>query len=620
VTALAARKPESLERMVLLALYSLGFAGALLGLVDSPPTGIQGGRGEQVLDLIRTLATVALSLSLLLGPGVAIRVLARRERPLGLAFLPIPGLLLMALAGGLAWILGGDADPRAVCAAVSLPVLIASAAVLGILGEGDVFDREEQRTLLMVGLALGLAIGRALWSLGPEGELYGGTVSRTLEVGDRSDSRISFIIPQLVANHQGPYGPVGTFLFAPYNFSSRGPLPGLAATPVTLLAGGHPSTGYPESPWAPFDHEGFVAYRLAMMTFAITAFLALWDLVRRIGGEAAARLALVLAITTPFLVHEVWFTWPKMLAAALVLAAAICVIERRPVWAGVLVGLGYMMHPIALLSLPALGLIALWPLRGAHWKRPQVRQLILLVLGLAILPLIWRLVNGSHFSQNQFAEYLTSAGLNIHPTLFQWAEYRVESLGNTVVPALLWLGDGHNYSINVFGGTSPGVVHFFFQYWDTVPFAFGIFFLPMLVVGLWRAFRRWPWAVTATVVIPFVAFLVYWGSSTSGLMREGLQTWALTLIAVLGLEQAATGFGWLRSTPARIVLVLRVVELLAVAVVPTIATRNALVAHAYPVTDVVALLAMVICAVGLGGCVWGLRADPPDRQDLHRPR
>jgi hypothetical protein len=296
------------------------------------------------------------------------------------------------------------------------------------------------------------------------------------------------------------------------------------------------------------------------------------------------------------------------------------VIERRPVWAGVLVGLGYMMHPIALLSLPALGLIALWPLRGAYWKRPQVRQLILLVVGLAILPLIWRAVNGSHFSQNEFAEYLTSAGLNIHPTLFQWAEYRVESLGDTIVPALLWIGDGHNHSINVFGGTSPGVVHFFFQYWDTVPFAFGIFFLPMLVVGLWRAFRRWPWAVTATVVIPFVAFLIYWGSSTSGLMREGLQTWALTLIAVLALEQAATGFGWLRSTPARVVLMLRVVEVLAVAVVPTIATRSALVAHAYPVTDIVALLTMVACAVGLGGCVWGLRADPPDRRDLHRPR
>jgi hypothetical protein len=33
-----------------------------------------------------------------------------------------------------------------------------------------------------------------------------------------------------------------------------------------------------------------MAYRIAMMTFACTAFLSLWALTRRRGGEAAARL------------------------------------------------------------------------------------------------------------------------------------------------------------------------------------------------------------------------------------------------------------------------------------------------------------------------------------------
>ena len=81
---------------------------------------------------------------------------------------------------------------------------------------------------------LGFAIGRALWSLGPEGELFAGTISRTLQVGDRSDSRIPFLIPQLIAHHHGPYSQIATEYFAPYNFSSRGPLPGLASAPIVF--------------------------------------------------------------------------------------------------------------------------------------------------------------------------------------------------------------------------------------------------------------------------------------------------------------------------------------------------------------------------------------------------
>ena len=102
-----------------------------------------------------------------------------------------------------------------------------------------------------------------------------------------------------------------------------------------------------------------MAYRLAMMSFAAIAFLALWDLVRRLAGRRGAYFAVLLAATTPFLVHEVWFTWPKMVAAAMVLLAAICVIQRRPLQGGLLVGFGYLMHPGALLAVPTLGLIAL---------------------------------------------------------------------------------------------------------------------------------------------------------------------------------------------------------------------------------------------------------------------
>jgi hypothetical protein len=598
------------ERIVVLALFLLGLVGCLLGIADPPAAGIQGGHGEQLLDLIRLGTAVTLILGLLLGPGAALRVLTNREDPIGLAFLPLPGFLLMFAAGGLAWLLGGSADPRAVACAVMLPVLLGSGAIVFALGEGPIFDHDERRTLLTVGCVLGIAIGRALWSLGPAGELYGGTVSKTLEVGDRSDSRISFIISQLVAHHEAPYGQLGSYLFAPYNFSSRGPAPGMAAAPFVLMTGGHPAAAYPEAPWTPFDREGFVAYRLAMMAFAATAFISLWDLLRRVAGRRVAQFGLLLAATTPFLVTETWFTWPKLLAASITLMALICVVERRFLLAGLLAGFASMMHPVALVSVPVIAIVVLWPLRGARWNRPRIGALAKMVVGLVAFPVVWRLLNGSHYDQNQFFEYLKQAGFDLHPSAGTWIHYRLHSLADTVVPGLPWFGDGHNISINEVGGISPGIIHFFFQYWTTVPFGFAIVFLPMLLLGLWRALRRWTWGVMALVVLPFVGFTIYWGASTSGMMREGLQFWALCVIGVLACEQGAERFRWLRSLPARLVLVFRAVEVLGVILIPTLSTRHEVLSSIYWPTDLVAL-ALIFAMVGtLAWAIWS--EAPPD--------
>ena len=131
----------------------------------------------------------------------------------------------------------------------------------------------------------------------------------------------------------------------------------------------------------PFDPQGFMAFRIAAMTFAATSLLSLWTVVRRLGGVRAARFALLLGATTPFLVHEIWFTWPKLFAASFVVLAVVALIDRRPLAAGLLGGIAYLTHPGALIFLPALFAIALWPLVGAHLRRPQIRPAALVVVG-----------------------------------------------------------------------------------------------------------------------------------------------------------------------------------------------------------------------------------------------
>jgi hypothetical protein len=433
-------------------------------------------------------------------------------------------------------------------------------------------------------------------------------------VGPRPDSRIPFVIVQLVAHGTHPYSSLGASYFAPFNFSSRGPLAGLASAPVALMAGGKPPVLLPDQPWRAFDAQGFMAYRLAMMAFAATAFVSLWDLVRRLGDWRAARLALVLAVTTPFLVHEVWFTWPKLLAASFVLMAAICIIERRALLSGLLLGVAYLMHPGGLLGITGLGLLALWPLKGASWRRPDIRAALLMVAGTAVSLLAWRFANGDHYTQNTFLEYFRTAGSDLHPSAIHWLAYRGASVVNTFVPLVLLLFRD-SVSINVVGGRSPAIIHFFFQYWDGFPFGVGILFAPLLALSIWRAWKLSRWPVFATIVVPVVCFAIYWGASKTGLLREGLQAWVLALLAVAAMQQRAAGYPWLRSKPVRVILTLRPAEVALIAVGPTLATTGTLLRPGDWVNDVVALSAMAGFAVILAALTWRTTPERLDRSD-----
>jgi len=596
------------EKAVMLALLALAAAGGLLGGFAKPPETVFGDRSGQLVDLIRVACTAALAWVLLLGPGIAWRAFAGRH-DVGLGFLPLPGLALLVLTGGLAWALAGSSDAYAVSLAVLGPVLAALlAAVLLWPGPEGMLAPEERRVLMVVGSLFGLATARALWSLGPDGELFAGQISRTFEVGSRPDSRIPFHVVQLVAHGTGPYSELGASYFSPYNFSSRGPLAGIAEAPLVLLSGGKPPATMPEQGWAPFDAQGFMAFRLAAMAFSCTALLSLWTLTRRLAGSRAAQLAVLLAATAPVILHETWYTWPKLLAASFVLLAATCLISGRPLRAGALVGIGYLVHPMALLSVPALLLVALWPLAGARLKRPRLAPALWLLLGIGAFALLWRLANGGHYQQDGFIDYITEAGPGIRASPWGdpgvWFSHRLESLGDTVVPMMLAIFHGDNTSINLIGGTSPLLIHISFQYWNTLPFGVAIVFFPLLLASLWRAWRRWMWPVTVAVLVPFLTFLAYWGSFTTGLLPEGLQAWVLVLFAVVAIQQSTTGFPWLRSTPVRAVLCLRTVEVLAVAFAPTLATRDELVSAGYDVTDSVAVLAMLGFWACLLALVW----------------
>jgi hypothetical protein len=93
------------------------------------------------------------------------------------------------------------------------------------------------------------------------------------------------------------------------------------------------------------------------------------------------------------------------------------------------------------------------------------------------------------------------------------------------------------------------------------------------------------------------------------MLREGLHVWVLTLLAVVAIEQGRERFPWLRSASLRALLALRAVEVLAVAMVPTLVTGHRVVSAHFALTDVIAVLTMVSVCCWLGAQVWRARAD-----------
>lgn len=552
---------------------------------------------------VRTFLVVTLAVAVLFGPGLAIRFYSARASSLGWAILP--GGALLAATGLVAWALAGRVAPATTCRIVLGPetLILLGLAITSLWRRGRLEIGETMAVAVVLFLLL-VGAGRDLYSLGPVGETNGGTVSRAYEATIIPDSRISFHTVQLVANGAPPYGHLAKSLFRPYNFSARGPLPGLAAAPLVLTAGAEVPTTLPDQPWAPFDQQGFAAYRLTMETFAAFALLSLFSLVRTFSTARTAAFALVLAATTPFVVHEVYFTWPKLASAGLDLLAAEQVLRRRPLRSGLLVGFSYLLHPVGLVALPGIALLSLlwiWRNETSHRVRAILWSWAALLVGVLVILAAWQLVNLGHQAAGTFVSYPLQTNGRYVWNFGAWLDWRLQTLSDTVIPFHQLVANTAQPYMWPPGVPSPPIELLGIGYWGTLALGAGILFYPLLLFGIGRSLLRHPFVTAGCVLIPFLLFVVYWGSLDLGLMLAGLQAWLLGTIAV---------YAWTRSEVRRwpvglerCILVLRVPEVAFMILAPTVWTQRTLVSTTFGATDIVGLVAMVL---GLGGLLWCL--------------
>jgi len=501
-----------------------------------------------VYQCLQLLTTTALVLTLVWGPGL---LWHRRtgSPPLQAVVLVGLGPLLLAGFGVALWCAGFAFSPQA----AGLVLVGTWWLALGLAAWRRGFEFEVSRALRRVlgvsALIVAAVVAKSAYSVGPQGELFRGTVSRNFEMSDRIDSRFSFYTVQAAAHRWGPGAPQTERFFAPWTFFSRGPLAGLAAIPVVLATNGHPPTELPENRWIPYDPTGFAAYRVTMIVLASTVIVAFFLILLPLVGEGWAALAAGLLALTPFGVHEVMFTWPKWVATTWVVLGFGLAHARRPLGAGLALGVGFLFHPLALLWAPWIGL---WSAgRSESWT---VKSLLTTTLrfgaGALALVLPWMIVGTlmPHLpttvlaGQGGFLRYWKMADWH-YATWTTWWHTRWLNFANTFLPLHLYFSaDSFNHP--KFGSAyeeSGRLVKFAEVWWNTLPFAAGL--------GLWvlsghavvRAVRGFAWAALLLVAGPALFIVAYWGMDPLGLMRECGHPLLVTLIGLTVVVAAQQG-------------------------------------------------------------------------------
>ena len=287
--------------------------------------------------------------------------------------------------------------------------------------------------------------------------------------------------------------------------------------------------------------------------------------------------------------------------------------------------------PSALFALPAV--ILIWAAirwRGApgicatpragvstRWFAAWVRDALWITLGSLIVYVSWSLANRGH-THDYFSSYLTSGGGRPDLPLGEWITSRLESLGNTVVPLRSFLTHASDGGINAVNpSAAPNVLRFSFLYYDTLPFAVGLLYFPVYLYGLARFAGRSFSLFVAAIALPFFGFLVYWGATSAGFMREGVQFILVLSLLAAFLGHTVMGRRGRLDEFVHVSATVRVAEVLFVVLVPTIVTSGLFGSAVFAVTDVLALVLMIGSSLALAWITW--RVLTPDGPWLLAP-
>lgn len=552
--------------------------------------------------IVTFVLTLAGTISLFVSPGLLLLGITRRwarAQPIHLIWIVVTGPLVLTGVALAAWLAGDIVRPALLCKGAATALIVSALAWTSLEPSDLRLSRSERQALLVFLLVTMIAAGRSVHSLGVQGELYAGTVTRTLEADGRSDARVPFIIPIDVANHWDPFAPESQAFYSPYTFTSRGPLVGLAATPAVLIWALAPmqTIGHMGEAFEPVDRYGYMQYRFAIIVLGALAVLPFF--VALGGGDLAVAGAAIYALS-PFLIHEVYFTWTKQATVPFVLSAFCLVLVRRAGLAGALAGFAYLAHPSAAFAGLAFVpfLVAIqgetdWRtcsagalLRPRRWWQAR-GPIAAFAAGTACTLMPWWIYGAGKLNPAGFASYLYLTDGQPGKDVWAWLLSRLHSLASTLVPLYAYVNFRTHPLLQPFGAPPSQLVLFSTQYFYTLPAGVGFVWFFWRFRELGRSLARSPGFALIMIGLPAALFWIQWGAAVIGLMREGLQVpFAFLMLA------------WVRFLPPagsndRRLHLARAIELLMFIWIPTIVSHRSIANPSLLATDLFGLLVSI---------------------------
>jgi len=490
-------------------------------------------------------ATLAVAVCLFL-PGWFLRTLRPASFWAETAYLPVPGLLLLAFYGLILWLTRSASATWPTGCFLALHAGLAAVALL--------------KKPVPVSLDTTAAEARALWPLGVWGALVAGVLAvglNPLPVADEYSAQTTLpgrmvasppdhVIPYQTAAYfwQGKDGRQdSTIYFGDWSVTSRGPLAPLAITGLFNLFGIHPddppSLADAHVAWPVASDGAYLARILGWLTNACV-ILGAGRLLLALGANGTgARLGLVWLALAPVTMINTVFLWPKMLATFFLLLATAALFDRqwRPAagWAA----LAWLSHPVGTLFLPPLGLLgvhAVWLAereRGTGWRTRAGRALGALA-GFAGLTLLlvspWLLYKIWVGHSEAFLRYPLSDGRGpaLAASFASWVRTRWDNLWFTLMPVALYASGRISDWIM---GPLPNSMRWIIQYAKTLPGNLGFAGFGLAVAALMRRPRGRPalvWWHLGAGALAWILLLA--GFSSDGLGRNCLEPLSVALV------------------------------------------------------------------------------------------
>ena len=456
--------------------------------------------------------------------------------------------------------------------------LIAAALLLGAVA---VLVRKRQwlRTMLtdpivrlMAGgvaaaAALALLIGALPWD-------WTGVIGNAPIVGDAGlvdsrhvplmpgDSYLQYRTAQFVQNRLPAFE---TPFFGGWFISDRTPLLGLMTT--FMMSAAHIQLPVQQlsslnQPFQLIDPFGYWLYRqLSILTNALALAPAIL-VAHELFGRRAARLGLVFSLLSPFILINLLFHWPKLLAGFFIVSFFYWLaVRRRPALAGAFGAGAVLSHPIGILWLPGMLAYALWR-----------RQLSSFAISAAVIALllapwfVWTSVIHHHPSRMltyPIGYVITDPTRASTETAAAWHAFTQRPLLSILDDRWVTIRDtvfSWSFFENLWRAHSPHEVRWAIFEMFRVSFA-GIFGVPLLIWGFisWRRILTsgfWFAALGASTL----CIVLFWGVWPRGITIEAFQPGTALWIC---LAAAILAGGSIRL--GRIALVLSAIECLVLA-------------------------------------------------------